>query len=289
MKKYKNITKAIILATILTSCESIDPQVSSDVQDNPLLQESTLAYHAPDFSKIKDEHYRPAFRKAIALQSQKVKEITENHETPTFENTILALEKSGVELERISQIFYALSNANTNDSIQSLQRDLAPLLSQHQDSIHLNTALFGRIKTLYQDREKLALTDEERKLLKFYYDNFVISGAKLSEGEKQELKKINAELATLQTQFNQELLQANNAGALVVKDSSQLKGLSPEQMKAYKEGTQWKIPLQNTTQQPLLTLLENREIRRKLYENSWNRASSGKNDTRSVILQIVKL
>src|SRR5690554_3857006 len=276
--KKNSLFLVLITGLSVSACnQSTETETSADLQNNPLMEESTLPYSTPDFSKIKNEHFKPAFIEAMRQQTEAVNQITANEEEATFENTVLALEKSGVLLERVSNPFYALTGANTNEELQNIQEFLAPELSAHYDAIYLNEELFQRLKTLHGKRSELNLDQESLKLLENYYEDFEIAGANLSSSDKDKLKDINAEEATLITQFNQTLLAANNAGAIIINDKAELAGLSESEISALKDSNNWRIPLQNTTQQPLLQSLENRNLREKLFKSSWNRADGSKN------------
>ena len=259
------------------------------IADNPLLKDSGLPYGAPDFSKITEAHFRPAFAEAMRLQSERIKAIVERTEAPTFENTIIALEKSGTEFQRVENVFYALTEAHTNDSLQAIQRELSPRFAAHRDSIYLNDKLFARIKTLYNERGKLGLDKESEKLLTNYYEKFTIAGANLPEKDKETLKQYNEQLASLETQFNQLLLEGNLAAAQQFTDRKALEGLSEEQLESIKEGNGWKVPLQNTTQQPLLSDLKDRTTRQRLFDASWKRTDGGAHSTNEVIVKIATL
>jgi len=280
----------LITGLSVSACnQSTETNTGADLQNNPLMEESTLPYATPNFSKIKNEHFKPAFLEAMRQQTEAIDQITANKEEPTFDNTVLAIEKSGILLERVSNPFYALTGADTNDELEEIQEFLAPKLSAHYDAIYLNEALFQRLKTLYTKRSELNLDQESLKLLENYYEDFEIAGANLSSSDKDTLKEINAKEATLTTQFNQTLLAANNAGAIVINDKAELAGLSESEISALKDSSNWKITLQNTTQQPLLQSLENRDLREKLFKASWNRADGSKNDTKAIITEIAEL
>ncbi|HMJ04824.1 MAG TPA: hypothetical protein VK474_01080, partial [Chthoniobacterales bacterium] len=221
--------------------------------DNPLLPESALPYHLPPFDKIKNEHFGPAFTTALAEQLQEVDAIANSTEEPTFENTLVALERSGRTLERVDNVFSNLTGAHTNPELQKIETEMAPKLSAHRDAIRLNGKLFARIQSLYDRREQLGLDDESKYLLERYYKDFVRAGAKLSEADKEKMKAMNAELATLQTKFTQDVLKEKNADAIVVKDRAELAGLDEGEIKAAataakerKLSGQFVIPLQNT-------------------------------------------
>lgn len=264
--------------------------MEKNIIKNPLLEKSNLPYGAPDFSKIEDKHYKEAIFEAMQLQKERVTKIIENKEVPTFENTIIALEKSGKELRSVTNVFFAITSANTNETLEEVQKEVSPKLSSHRDSIFLNNELFLKIKKIYKEREALKLDFESNRLLEFYYETFIFSGANLSEKDKQELKKINEELATLVNQFNLNTLQNRKENALIVTNEEELEGLTKEEKETIlqKDGS-WKIPLLNTTQQPFFISLKNRETRKKLYEKSWNRAIKGEYATEKIITKIAKL
>lgn len=264
--------------------------MEKNIIKNPLLEKSNLPYGAPDFSKIEDKHYKEAIFEAMQLQKEKVTKIIENKEVPTFENTIIALEKSGKELRSVTNVFFAITSANTNEILEEVQKEVSPKLSSHRDSIFLNNELFLKIQKIYEEREALKLDFESNRLLEFYYETFIFSGANLSEKDKQELKKINEELAILVNQFNLNTLQNRKENALIVTNEEELEGLTKEEKETIlqKDGS-WKIPLLNTTQQPFFISLKNRETRKKLYEKSWNRAIKGEYSTEKIITKIAKL
>src|SRR5260370_34257258 len=198
------------IAAISVTAEQ-SPLQNSNVENNPLLTESSLPYHVPPFDKIKDEHFTPAIEAGMREQLKEVEVVANNSEKPTFENTIVALERTGRLLDRAERIFSNLNACNTNPTLQKIETEMAPKLSAHRDAIYLNSKLFARIKELYYNRDKVAaanppggglwLDPESADLLERYYKDFVRAGAKLSDTDKEKLKKMNAELATLQTQF----------------------------------------------------------------------------------------
>jgi peptidyl-dipeptidase Dcp len=265
--------------------------------DNPLLKESSLDFRYPPFDKLRDEHFAPAYEQGMAEQLKEIAPIASNPEPPTFENTIVALEKSGELLGRVDRIFSNLASCNTNDHIQKVESEMAPKLSAQQDAIYLNGPLFKRVETLYQERNQLGLDEESKWLIERYYKDFVRAGAKLSEADKAKLKKMNAEIAKLQTDFSQDVLKEKNAAAIVVDRKEELDGLSPNEItaasaaakEAKKEG-KYLIALQNTTGQPPLASLKNRALREKIMKTSLARNShGGEFDTRAIVLQMVKL
>src|SRR5690606_4527917 len=215
----------------------------------------------------------------------------------TFDNTLVAMEKSGQLLHRARAVFSLLTGANTNDELQKIDEEFSPKFSAHDDAIYLNSKLFKRVETIYNDRANLQLDPESLHLVEFYYQTFIMSGARLSDAEKDRLKKLNEEEAGLSTKFNNQLLAAAKAGALIIDDVKALEGLSESEIAAAasaanSDGQQgkWAIPLQNTTQQPALASLKNRSIREQLFKASWERAERGdNNDTRKIITRLAKL
>jgi peptidyl-dipeptidase Dcp len=264
---------------------------------NPLLQPSHLAFHAPDFAHIRDEDFQPAFEEGIREQRAEIQRIASNPAAPAFENTIVALEKSGQLLTRVNMIFNGLTGANTNDALQKLQESEAPKLAAVRDEMLLNGPLFHRVQAIYAKRDDPNLTPEGRRLVEYYHQQFVLAGAELSDIDKTTLKKLNEEEATLSAQFSTRLLEAAKAGALVVTDKNALAGLSSADLDAAAQAAKarglhdrWLIPLQNTTQQPDLTSLTNRETRHRLFEASWTRAEhGGPADTRAIITRLAEL
>ncbi|HET6886282.1 MAG TPA: hypothetical protein VFH87_00005, partial [Candidatus Udaeobacter sp.] len=192
------------------------PVQTPNTADNPLLTESSLPYHVPPFDKIKDEHFAPAIDAGMREQLKEVEPVANNSEKPTFDNTIVALERTGRLLDRAQRTFSNLNACNTNPTLQKIDKEMAPKLAAHHDEIFLNPKLFARVQELYDNRNNLGLDPESVYLLERYYKDFVRAGAKLSDADKEKLKKINAELATLQTQFEQNVLKEKNASSVVV-------------------------------------------------------------------------
>ncbi|WP_068598344.1 M3 family metallopeptidase [Vaginella massiliensis] len=269
--------------------EKLDPKYSN----NPFFVKSSLQYQAPEFDKIKNEHYKPAFDFGLAQQLKEIEAILANNDKPTFENTVLALENSGEVLGRAQIVFYNLASANTNDEIQKLQREYAPIFAAHRDKIYLNEALYKRFKQV----ETSKLDAESKRLVEYYLQNFEIAGANLNADQKSRLKTINQELASLSTEFSSKLLKAREEGAVVFDHIADLDGLSSDEIAAAKADAEaagfkgkYLLNLQNTTQQPALQSLTNRKSREKLFKASWQRAEKGDaNDTRATIDKIAKL
>ncbi|HDV8245325.1 peptidyl-dipeptidase Dcp [Enterobacter hormaechei] len=263
--------------------------------NNPFFEISLLPYQAPRFDAINDSHYRPAFDEAMRLKRADIDAIIARRAAPDFDNTVLALEKSGAMLSRVSSVFFAMTSAHTNDDLQALDEQFSTELAGLANDIWLNDTLFARVEAVWQDRE--ALDAESRRLTEETYQHFVLAGARLNADEKAELKSLNTEAATLTSQFNQRLLAANKAGGLVVDDVHQLDGLSAEEMAAAAHAAaekglkeRWLIPLLNTTQQPALAALALRETRKKLFSAGWERTQKGdENDTRELIRRLTAL
>jgi len=264
---------------------------------NPFMTPSTLPYGMPAFDKIRDEHYAPAFAEAMRQQASEINAIADNPAAPSFDNTIVAMEKAGQMLHRVSAVFFNLTGANTNPTLEAVSRDLAPKLAAHNDAIKLNSRLFQRISAVYEQRANLALDTESRHLLDRYYTDFVRAGAKLSDADKLKLKAINAQLASLGTTFSQNVLKETNASAVVVDNKAELKGLSENEIAAAADAAKarglpgkYVIALMNTTGQPYETTLGNRALRKRLYDASVERGShGGEFDNREVAIGLAKL
>ncbi len=263
---------------------------------NPFFAASTLPFHAPPFDKIKDEDFQPAIEAGMAQQQAEVQAIADNPEAPTFENTLVALEKSGQLLDRVTAAFNGVTGANTNDTLQKVRSIEAPKLAAHRDFIFLNSKLFARVDAIYNQRVSLKLDKESLRLVERYHDEFVHAGANLSEADKAELRKLNEEISSLSNAFAEKLLAANKAGAFVTTDKAALAGFSDARIAAAAEASKnrkvegFVIPLQNTTQQPDLVHLSDRATRQAIFERSWNRAEHGDaNDTRDTLAHIAQL
>jgi len=263
---------------------------------NPFAARSTLEFEAPDFSKIKDSDYLPAILAGIAQQKREVAMIANDPAPVTFNNTLVAMERSGQLLNRALLAFSAVNGANTNDTLQATDTKTAPLLAGLNDYIYMNPRLFQRVKYLHDNQASLNLNPEQAKLLDVYYKQFLHSGAQLSPAKQAELRAMNQRLSTLQTDFTQRLLAAAKDGALHVTDKAALAGLSEQELAAAAQAAKdrkvpgYVIPLQNTTQQPDLSSLSNHDTRQALFEASLNRAEKGnKDDTRGIISEIAQL
>lgn len=263
---------------------------------NPLLSPSALQYQAPDFSIIKDAHFQPALEQGIKEHYQQVLNIANNSEAPSFSNTIVALETSGELLTRTSQIFYNLTGSNTNPTLLKIKGEMAPVMAAHSDNIHLNSALFSRIDSLYQQRDALNLTAEEVRLIEVYHQRFVLAGAKLTDQQKAKIRLLNEEQSNLTNEFSQRLLTLTKQSAVVVDSVDELAGLSDSsiraaQMDAEAQGHAGKylVNITNTTRQPVLAKLENRELRQRIWLASANRGLSGENETASLVSRLAQL
>jgi peptidyl-dipeptidase Dcp len=263
---------------------------------NPFYAPSSLPFQAPPFDKIQDSDYQPAIEAGMAEQLGEIRAIADNPEPPTFENTVVALEKSGRLLDRVNSVFDAVTGANTNPDLQKVQQIEAPKLAAHNDAIFLDSKLYHRVEAVYEQRKALHLDSESLRLIEFYHREFAHAGAKLSDADKTRLKQMNEELSTLENDFKTKLLAATQAGAYDATDQGKLAGLSEGQLSAAAEAAKqrkqegWVLPLQNTTQQPYLADLTDRITREALFEHSWNRAErGGPNDTRATVIRLAEL
>jgi peptidyl-dipeptidase Dcp len=273
------------------------PAANADIKSNPFYAKSPLQYQYPQFDKIHDADYMPGFVEGMRQQRAEVDAIADNPQAPTFDNTIVAMEKSGQVLARTSTVFFNLTSSNTNDTLEKIQSEVSPLLSAHNDAIVLNGKLFARVKSLYDRRDALGLNPEQKRLLWRYHTDFVRSGAQLGDSDKELLKKMNSELAELQTTFSQNVLKEVNDSAVVVDTKEELDGLSEAQITAAAEEAKkrnlegkYVIALLNTSGQPATTSLKNRALREKLTKASLARGSRGNEfDNTAVVSRIAKL
>lgn len=280
---------------------SADDTAGSDnatvLDDNPLLTASPLQFGYPPFDRIKNAHFEPAMVQGMAEQRAEIEAIASNVEPPTFENTVVAMEQSGQLLDRSARVFFGLSSAHTNDDIEAIQVRMSPQFAEHGDAILLDARLFERIDALYRKREQLALNPEALRLLEETHKDFVRAGALLTESEQERMRAINAEMATLQTNFRQNVLSEVNAQAIIVDNPEQLDGLSEGEIASAKAAAverdledQWVIPLLNTSGQPALARLTHRDLRERIYRASVGRGSSGGDyDNRDTVAKIMKL
>ena len=276
------------------------PAATSEVAApvNALLTASTLPMQAPPFDKIHDADYQPAIEEGMRQQLAEIEKIANNPEAPTFANTFEAMEKTGELLNRAGRIFFSLAQANTNDTLQAAQVALAPKMAEHTDAIHLNANLFKRVKAVYDARETSGFDPLQMRVVEKTYNDFVRAGAQLSDEDQTKLRALNKEESTLSTEFQNKLLAATNAGAVEVDDKAQLDGLGDAGIAAAADSAKeakladgkYLLTLQNTTQQPVLGSLTNRDLRLKVLEASETRAShNDANDTRTIIPRLAQL
>ena len=289
----KSFIPFLVVASMFVGCGSENKLQT----DNPLLTAYETPFNVPPFDKIKDEHFKPAFEEALKQHNLEIDSIINNSEEPTFDNTIVALEGSGSLLNNVSTVFYNLNSAHTNDSIQSLAKELAPQLSAHGDEINLNAKLFARVKSVYDNKAKFPLDAEDQKLLEETYKGFVRSGANLSDSDKEKLKKINAEISVLTTQFGQNLLAETNAYELVVDKAEDLAGLpeglksaAAETAKAKGKDGKWVFTLSNPSVMPFLQYADNRELRKKIWDAYQKRGNNDNDsDNKEILTKIANL
>jgi peptidyl-dipeptidase Dcp len=301
LKIFFTVTISIFLlavistSTAMSQYKKMKPPTFTD--SSPFAQKSTLLYEAPQFDKIHDSDYQPAIEEGMRVSLEEIDRIVSNPAPPTFDNTIVAMEKSGVLLTRVTNVFFSMLSANSNDVLLKVASDESPKLAAYQDAILLNEKLFKRVKSIYDQRSGLDLTPEQNYLIERYYMDFTQSGALLSDPDKDRLRAINQEIAKLRTDFNIKLLAGTKDNALVIDDRSKLDGLSDAEIASYALAAddrglkgKWVIPLQNTTQQPAQVGLNNRTVRKQLFEDSTTRTSLGNsNDTRQLIKRIAEL
>lgn len=265
--------------------------------DNPFLVSSLYALGFPPFDRIEVEHYRPAFERGMAAQLAEVAAITGSDEPPTFDNTLVALERSGRTLARVSRVFSAMASAHTSEAIKAIEVEISPKLSAHRDRIFLDPALFQRISAIHETRAALGLDAESLRLVEETYSDFVRAGADLDEERKERLREINAALASLSTAFSQNVLAEANELAVVVDDEGELAGLTPSEIEAAARAAadrgldgRYVLPLLNTSQQPVMASLEKRALRRRILETSLHRGGRGNaHDNRSVLTEMARL
>ena len=309
-KKLCYVTSVLLTVSIVTACSGNDSEMSpADAttdstdspalmeSDNPFLAESALYLGYPPFDRIEDSHYLPAFEAGMKEQLAEIDAIVDQDAAPTVENTLVPMELSGEILTRVSSVFYAMVAAHTNDTINEIQVEIAPRLSAHTDEILLNGALFERVKALYDGRESLDLDPESLRLVAETHRDFVRAGAELSAADKDTLRAINTELAELQTRFSQNVLNEVNELFTVVDTREELAGLTEAQIESAADAAEerdlagkYVIPMLNTTQQPMMASLENRELRERMLTTSMTRGSrGGEYDNRETLSRTARL
>jgi peptidyl-dipeptidase Dcp len=279
---------------LLTAATLLAPAIATA---NPLLAPSTLPYHAPPFDQIKDSDYAPAIDAAMREHSAQIATIAGNRAAPDFENTIVAMEKSGTTLQRVVQIFENITQSNTDPALDAAKEQIDPQLQAHEDSIHLNQHLFARVKKVYEQRASLKLDAKSNYLLEQTYKDFVQAGAALAPADQARLQTLNQQITKLQTSFQQKLLAATSGGAVVVDNASQLAGMSAQAVDAAAEAGKTRghpgkyvLPLRNTTQQPDLAKLTDRALRARILAASEARGdAAGPNDVRDLVAQLARL
>ncbi len=287
---FKNSFLILAASCMMCAC-------AASKADNPFFAEFNTPFGTPPFDEIKMEHYKPAFDKGMQEQNDLIATIVNNQEAPTFENTIVALEKSSPVLDRVSAVFYGLVGAESNDDITELSMTMAPVMSEHSDNIMLNKALFDRINAVYQQKDSLGLNTEQQQLLERTYKSFVRSGANLTDEQQERLREINKELSTLGLTFSNNLLNTDNEFQLFIENESELSGLpewfrqsaAEEATAAGRPGT-WLFTLRNASRLPALQYADNRDLREKIFTAYINRGNNGdKNDNKDILTQTIKL
>lgn len=300
MKRHHSLPIALVLGLSASPDHAGPPQAvtpAPPADANPFFTASPLPFQAPPFDKIKESDYTPAIEEGMKRQLAEIQAIADKAEAPTFANTIEAMERSGQLLTRAAKVFFALAQANTNDTMQKIRAEEAPKLAAHQDAIYLNSKLFERVKALYDRRDSLGLAPDARYLVERYHLNFIRAGAQLKDEDKTTLRALNQEEAKLSTEFAEKLLAGTNAAAVVVENKADLEGLSEGDVAAAAEGAKergltgkWVLTLQNTTQQPVLSTLTNRALRERVLQASVNRCNrDDKNDTKAIVTRLAQL
>jgi peptidyl-dipeptidase Dcp len=306
MKLLTTIT-AVLLSLLLLSCSTQRAEIiyvdtiadpPDDMIDNPFFSPSQLPFEAPDFDDIREDDYIPAFEEGIRQQLQEIDAIVSNPVDPTFENTVIAMERSGQLLTRVENVFYNMTSSHTNETIQEIQSEMAPKMAAHSDNIYLNNQLFERIEALYENRNNLDLDEDAYQLLIDTHRDFVRAGARLTEGEQSRMREINERISSLTTEYQEKLLAMTRERAVIVDDVELLEGLSSERIAAASEAAEerghsgsYLLNITNTTRQPVLTNLDNRDMRQRVWEASAYRGigEDGGVDTRPIVLELTEL
>ena len=291
----KKILFILVMGLFFASCTSNQKEMTTET--NPFFAEYGTPFDVPPFDKIKTEHFIPAFEEGIKQQSEEIDAIVNNSELPTFENTIVAKDRSGELLGSVSDVFDNLSSANTNDKIQAIAKEVAPLMSQHYDNISLNEKLFERVKAVYEQKEKLNLNTEQQMLLEKTYQGFVRGGANLNEKQKKEFREINKELALLTLKFRENLLAETNDFELVIENEGDLSGLpqfvrdmGAEDAKAVEKEGKWLFTVNKPSMIPFLQYADNRQLREKIFKAYTNRGNNNNDhDNKAVASKIAAL
>lgn len=305
MKSSLSLALSTVLVFTLAGCSKTDTnevaETSSETTmktaSNPFFAASPLYMQYPQFDKIENAHFVPAFERGMEEQLAEIEAIVSQADAPTLDNTLIPMERSGQTLDRVATVFFSLTSANTNDEMEEIRSEMAPKLSAHRDQILLNSKLFARVQAIYEQRDSLELDPESFRLVEENYKDFIRAGAQLSDADKETLKAMNAELATLQTSFSQNVMDEVNASAVVVDSREELAGMSDTKIDAAAEAAKNKdmegkylIALLNTSQQPPLSSLEDRNLRQRIMETSLARGNhGGEFDNRETLTRVAKL
>jgi len=287
------------LAACMTAAAFVTCASAGDLPpDNPFASPSPLVFQTPQFDRIRDEHFRPAFLEGMRLQLAEMEAITAQQAEPTFENTITAIEKSGALLTRVRNVFSNLTSSHKNDALQAIETELAPLQAAHSDNILLNRSLFARVSSLWDRREQLGLTTEQQEVLKQHYEGFVRAGARLTDEQQVRIRALNEKISLLETKFEENLLALLKERSVVVDSVAELDGMSELDISAAAEiakarglSGKYVIEISNTTRVPILTSLNNRALRQRVWEASaWRGLGrNGGLDNRPLVLELAKL
>lgn len=288
---------AASLAIALEAGIPAESRAETTADRNPFLTEYTTPFQVPPFHEIRIEHYKPAFLQGMEEQKREIDEIVNQCSTPTFENTIVALDQCGTLLRKVSSVFYGQNSANTNDDMQALSKELSPLLSRHNDDINLNPRLFARVKAVYDNMDQAGLTAEQRKLVEETYKDFVRGGANLDAGKQARLRELNSAISLLQLTFGQNMLKETNAFQLVIDNRKDLAGLpdnliaaAAEAARAAGQEGKWIFTLHNPSVMPFLQFADNRALREKIFKGYINRGNNGNDaDNREVVKKLITL
>lgn len=291
----KKMCMAIGLAALLTACGSSQKETDPANAENPFLAEYTTPFEVPPFDRIQLAHYKPALLQGMEEARKEIEAICNNPEEPTFDNTIVAMDRSGDLLRRVRTVFGGQNSVNSNDEMEALSREMSPLFSKHSDDILLNPVLFARVKAVYDKRESLGLDKEQAKLLEETYKDFVRGGANLPSDQQTQLRRLNSEIAMLQLSFGQNMLKETNAFRLVIEKEEDLSGLpanlvanASEAAKAAGLEGKWLFTLHNPSIMPFLQYADNRELREKIYKGYINRGNNGNAaDNKEVVRKLI--
>jgi peptidyl-dipeptidase Dcp len=293
-----SILLLMVLGVLLAACsKTSETPAEEPITDNPFFAEYDTPFQVPPFDIIKPEHFVPAYEKGMEQEKAEIDELVNNPETPTFDNTIVALDRAGKLLSKVGIVFGGLSSANTNDELKAIQKEMAPRLAAHRDEINLNKKLFDRVKAVYEQREGLNLDDEQMFLIENLYKRYVRNGANLNDEEQAKLKEINQKMSTLRVQFNQNVLAETNAFKLVIENEEDLAGLPESSVSGAAEAAKdagmegkWVFTTQKPSMLPFLQFSEKRDLREKLYRAYTNRGDNDNEyDNKKILNDVIKL